>query len=138
MRTFFFFFKSVLTSFYYGNITHPSSDPPRVGFASNVPADAGELLRDEVASAVASMSMSSALGASSLDSAPGPNVVDGESESTPNPIPNPVPEPENLFGQKMQPNSGSRSRADVRLVGAVGGGVLFVLWVGVYMFRLVG
>lgn len=138
-----------MTSFYYGNITHPSSDPPRVGFASNVPADAGELLRDEVASAVASMSMSSALGAlgaSSLDSAPsttrGPNVVNGEStaqgsnmangENTQKAI------PENSFSQKMQPNAGtrSRSRADVRLVGAVGGGVLFVLWVGV--FRLVG
>lgn len=78
--------------------------------------------------------MSSALGANTRDSAPattrGSNVANGESTSEPNPV------PENLFSQKMQPNAGSR--ADVRLVGAVGGGVLFVLWVGVYMFRLVG
>lgn len=91
-------------------------------------------MRDEVALALASTSglglnsTSTALGATSQDSAPGPNVVNGESTPNPNPV------PENLFSQKMQPNSGSR--ADVRLVGAVGGGVLFVLWVGV--FRLVG
>jgi hypothetical protein len=30
------FFKSTLVAFYYGNLTHPSVDPPRVGFMSTV------------------------------------------------------------------------------------------------------
>ncbi|KAH8802328.1 aspartic peptidase domain-containing protein, partial [Flagelloscypha sp. PMI_526] len=39
------FVKSVITSFYYGNITRPSMEPPRIGFKSTVPLDAGERLR---------------------------------------------------------------------------------------------
>ncbi|KAF7369314.1 Peptidase A1 domain-containing protein [Mycena venus] len=35
------FLKGVLASFYYGNITYPSVDPPRIGFLSTVPADGG-------------------------------------------------------------------------------------------------
>ncbi|KAJ6482629.1 aspartic peptidase domain-containing protein [Mycena sanguinolenta] len=35
------FIKGVLASFYYGNITYPSVDPPRIGFLSTVPADGG-------------------------------------------------------------------------------------------------
>lgn len=39
---------SVLASFYYGNITHPSADPPRIGFLSTVPGDAAARLRAAV------------------------------------------------------------------------------------------
>ncbi|RPD56506.1 acid protease [Lentinus tigrinus ALCF2SS1-6] len=46
------FLKSVLVAFYYGNITHPSQDPPRVGLMSTVPSDAGSALEKAVASAV--------------------------------------------------------------------------------------
>ncbi|KAH9913688.1 acid protease [Epithele typhae] len=45
------FLKSTLAAFYYGNSTHPTRDPPRVGFLSTVPSDAGESLADAVASA---------------------------------------------------------------------------------------
>ena len=38
------FLKSNLVAFYYGNLTHPSVDPPRVGFVSRVPQDAGARL----------------------------------------------------------------------------------------------
>ncbi|KAA1469639.1 acid protease [Dentipellis sp. KUC8613] len=34
------FMKSTLVAFYYGNLTHPSVDPPRIGFLSTVPTDA--------------------------------------------------------------------------------------------------
>ncbi|KIJ56206.1 hypothetical protein M422DRAFT_57662 [Sphaerobolus stellatus SS14] len=34
------FLKSVLASFYFGNLTHPSVDAPRMGFLSTVPTDA--------------------------------------------------------------------------------------------------
>lgn len=37
------FFKSNVVIFYYGNLTHPSMDPPRIGFLSTVPKDASEL-----------------------------------------------------------------------------------------------
>ncbi|KAH6911516.1 aspartic peptidase domain-containing protein [Coprinopsis sp. MPI-PUGE-AT-0042] len=39
------FFRSNLVAFHYGNLTHPSVDPPRIGIRSNVPANARELLR---------------------------------------------------------------------------------------------
>ncbi|KAH8809509.1 aspartic peptidase domain-containing protein [Flagelloscypha sp. PMI_526] len=42
------FMKSVITSFYYGNVTHPSRDPPRMGFKSTVPLDAGKRLKEVV------------------------------------------------------------------------------------------
>ncbi|KAI0634489.1 acid protease [Trametes polyzona] len=42
------FLKSNLVVFYYGNLTHPSVDPPRIGFVSLVPPNADELLRDAV------------------------------------------------------------------------------------------
>lgn len=35
------FLRSVLASFHYGNLTHPSSNPPRIGLRSTVPSDAG-------------------------------------------------------------------------------------------------
>ncbi|KAJ7585746.1 aspartic peptidase domain-containing protein [Mycena floridula] len=38
------FLKGTTTLFYYGNLTHPSVDPPRIGFVSNVPSDAGSRL----------------------------------------------------------------------------------------------
>ncbi|KZT39855.1 acid protease [Sistotremastrum suecicum HHB10207 ss-3] len=47
------FLKSVLVSFYYGNLTHPSVDPPRMGFLSTVPQNAAALLSSAIASASA-------------------------------------------------------------------------------------
>ncbi|KAL9711394.1 hypothetical protein Ac2012v2_005940 [Leucoagaricus gongylophorus] len=37
------FFRSNLVAFHYGNITHPSTDPPRIGILSLVPSNADEL-----------------------------------------------------------------------------------------------
>ncbi|OJT14312.1 hypothetical protein TRAPUB_9173 [Trametes pubescens] len=45
------FLKSNLVVFYYGNLTHPSVDPPRMGFKSLVPTDAADLLEDAVGDA---------------------------------------------------------------------------------------
>ncbi|KAI0634495.1 acid protease [Trametes polyzona] len=42
------FLKSNLVVFYYGNLTHPSVDPPRMGFMSLVPSNADDLLDDAV------------------------------------------------------------------------------------------
>ena len=42
------FLKSNLVAFYYGNLTEPSADPPRVGFLSRVPGDAEEELERAV------------------------------------------------------------------------------------------
>ncbi|KAF5360191.1 hypothetical protein D9758_011356 [Tetrapyrgos nigripes] len=42
------FFKSNLVAFYYGNLTHPSVDPPRIGFLSTVPQNANELLTSAI------------------------------------------------------------------------------------------
>ncbi|THH32199.1 hypothetical protein EUX98_g2000 [Antrodiella citrinella] len=47
------FLKSALIAFYYGNLTHPSQDPPRVGLLSTVPQDAGGRLQTVVQSAKA-------------------------------------------------------------------------------------
>ncbi|TFK52169.1 acid protease [Heliocybe sulcata] len=45
------FFKSNLIAFYYGNLTHPSQDPPRIGFMSLVPSDADTKLQAAVSAA---------------------------------------------------------------------------------------
>ncbi|KAF8074076.1 aspartic peptidase domain-containing protein [Lyophyllum atratum] len=42
------FMKSNLIAFHYGNLTHPSVDPPRIGFLSTVPTNADDLLRQAV------------------------------------------------------------------------------------------
>ncbi|KAI0760509.1 aspartic peptidase domain-containing protein [Fomes fomentarius] len=42
------FLKSNLVVFYYGNLTDPAADPPRIGFLSLVPGNAGQLLKDAV------------------------------------------------------------------------------------------
>ncbi len=42
------FLKSNVVAFYYGNLTHPSVDPPRVGLMSLVPQNASALLGDAV------------------------------------------------------------------------------------------
>ncbi|KII83036.1 hypothetical protein PLICRDRAFT_180803, partial [Plicaturopsis crispa FD-325 SS-3] len=42
------FLKSNLVAFYYGNLTHPSVDPPRIGFLSTVPSNAADLLTEAV------------------------------------------------------------------------------------------
>ncbi|CAK5265417.1 unnamed protein product [Mycena citricolor] len=47
------FFKSNLVVFHYGNLTHPSQDPPRIGFVSQVPNNAAALLAEAVSSAQA-------------------------------------------------------------------------------------
>lgn len=40
-----------MATFYYGNITYPSQDSPRIGFKSTVPPDAGDQLKSTVAEA---------------------------------------------------------------------------------------
>lgn len=40
---------SVLAAFYFGNVTYPSRDPPRMGFLSTVPQDAASQLVSAVA-----------------------------------------------------------------------------------------
>jgi len=47
------FFKSNLVAFYYGNLTHPSVDPPRIGFLSMVPNNVSSIVQDIVAEAQA-------------------------------------------------------------------------------------
>lgn len=39
---------SVFVAFYYGNLTHPSQDQPRVGLLSTVPPDAAQRLQAAV------------------------------------------------------------------------------------------
>ncbi|KAJ6585919.1 hypothetical protein B0H19DRAFT_428641 [Mycena capillaripes] len=46
------FMKSNLVAFHFGNLTHPSQDPPRIGFLSQVPADAANLLAQAAEDAV--------------------------------------------------------------------------------------
>ncbi|KAG1851251.1 aspartic peptidase domain-containing protein, partial [Suillus tomentosus] len=45
------FLKGVLAAFYYGSFTGFSQDPPRIGFLSTVPSDAGQRLEDAVSAA---------------------------------------------------------------------------------------
>lgn len=40
-----------LVAFYMGNLTHPSVDPPRIGFLSTVPSNADALLQSDVSAA---------------------------------------------------------------------------------------
>lgn len=47
------FLKGVLAAFYYGSFTGPSADPPRIGFLSTVPSDAGTRLEEAVSAASA-------------------------------------------------------------------------------------
>lgn len=42
-----------MVAFYYGNMTHPSQDPARVGFMSMVPSDASYALEKAVDAAIA-------------------------------------------------------------------------------------
>jgi len=46
------FFKSNLVAFYYGNLTYPSVDPPRIGFLSMVPNNANSIVQSDVANAL--------------------------------------------------------------------------------------
>ncbi|KAJ3571520.1 hypothetical protein NP233_g3700 [Leucocoprinus birnbaumii] len=46
------FFRSNLVAFHYGNLTHPSVDPPRIGFMSLVPPNANDLYAAAVNDAV--------------------------------------------------------------------------------------
>ncbi|KAF7306019.1 Peptidase A1 domain-containing protein [Mycena chlorophos] len=45
------FIKNVVAAFYYGNMTYPSVDPPRIGLLSTVASNAGALLGSAVQSA---------------------------------------------------------------------------------------
>ncbi|KAJ3980813.1 aspartic peptidase domain-containing protein [Lentinula detonsa] len=45
------FLKSTLVAFHYGNLTHPSVDPPRIGFMSMVPENSDALLTQAVENA---------------------------------------------------------------------------------------
>ncbi|KLO16728.1 acid protease [Schizopora paradoxa] len=47
------FLKSNLVAFYYGNLTNPSVDPPRIGFMSLVPDTASEVAEQDVQTALA-------------------------------------------------------------------------------------
>jgi hypothetical protein len=44
---------SNLVAFYYGNLTHPSVDPPRIGFLSMVPDNASSIVQNVVSKAQA-------------------------------------------------------------------------------------
>ncbi|KZT06710.1 acid protease [Laetiporus sulphureus 93-53] len=46
------FLKSAMVAYYYGNLTHPSQDPPRVGLLSTVPANVTQDLQDAVEAAI--------------------------------------------------------------------------------------
>jgi hypothetical protein len=57
---FFFFFElncvflyisSTLTTYYYGNLTYPSQDPPKLGFLSTVPSDASSRMQSAASAA---------------------------------------------------------------------------------------
>ncbi|GJJ14362.1 hypothetical protein Clacol_008626 [Clathrus columnatus] len=48
------FMRSNLVAFYFGNFTHPSRDPPRIGFLSTVPANASLEFSSDVKKASAS------------------------------------------------------------------------------------
>ncbi|KAI0761056.1 aspartic peptidase domain-containing protein [Trametes elegans] len=46
------FLKATMVAFYYGNMTHPSEDPARVGFKSMVPPDSNFALKEAVEAAI--------------------------------------------------------------------------------------
>jgi hypothetical protein len=46
------FFKSNVVAFHFGNLTHPSVDPPRIGLLSTVPNNADSLLQNAIQDAV--------------------------------------------------------------------------------------
>jgi hypothetical protein len=48
---------SNLVAFYYGNLTHPSADPPRIGFLSMVPDNASSIVQSVVSQAQANGGM---------------------------------------------------------------------------------
>ena len=48
---------SNLVAFYYGNLTHPSVDPPRIGFLSMVPDNASSIVQSVVSQAQANGGM---------------------------------------------------------------------------------
>ncbi|PPQ80138.1 LOW QUALITY PROTEIN: hypothetical protein CVT25_001437 [Psilocybe cyanescens] len=45
------FLKGVLSAYYFGNLSYPTQDPPKMGFLSTVPSDADQRLRDAVKAA---------------------------------------------------------------------------------------
>ena len=48
---FFFFSFSTFTTYYYGNLSYPSQDPPKLGFLSTVPSDASSRMQSAASAA---------------------------------------------------------------------------------------
>jgi len=88
------FLKSVLASFYYGNLTYPSQDPPRIGLLSTVPKGAASDLKSAIAKAssdggnfptTSNLAPSGTLNAASTDGGgvPQASSISGKSNSSP-------------------------------------------------------
>ncbi|OCH87952.1 acid protease [Obba rivulosa] len=84
------FLKSNMVVFYYGNLSHPSVDPPRMGFMSVVPSNASLLLQDAISSAQqdggvfsSTVDVAPTPGASSNTVVPTPPISTGASSATP-------------------------------------------------------
>jgi hypothetical protein len=50
-RAYAFFYSSTLTTYYYGNLSYPSQDPPKLGFLSTVPSDASGRMQSAASAA---------------------------------------------------------------------------------------
>ncbi|KAI0304284.1 acid protease [Multifurca ochricompacta] len=77
------FFKSNLVAFYYGNLTHPSVDPPRIGFLSMVPDNANSIVQDDIAQAQANGGNFESTSQAAPTSVASPVVLSPTSISTP-------------------------------------------------------
>jgi hypothetical protein len=78
---------SNLVAFYYGNLTHPSVDPPRIGFLSMVPDNASSIVRGVVSDAQANGGMFGSMPISSITNsmmtADPHNYLTGTSQAAP-------------------------------------------------------
>ncbi|KAI0086972.1 aspartic peptidase domain-containing protein [Irpex rosettiformis] len=86
------FLKSTTVIFYYGNLTNPSVDPPKIGFVSNVPQNADTLLEQAVSEAQAS----GGLFESTVEVAPTASTVvtlSAPATASPTPAPSSTPKP---------------------------------------------
>ncbi|KAI9464918.1 acid protease [Lactarius psammicola] len=106
------FFKSNLVAFYYGNLTHPSVDPPRIGFLSMVPDNANVLLQNAIAQAGANGGNFE----STLQIAP-TNVTGSVMTVTPTIVPSPTSRSSfPSSGADATLSSSSRSSANARVL----------------------
>jgi len=46
------FLKGVISSFYFGNISYPSQDPPKIGLFSTVPSNASDIMKADASAAI--------------------------------------------------------------------------------------